>query len=166
MRRLLLALLLTASAFAPAQLIDSGVRPTPIGFSRFHWGFAPNSTVPGVSILRTQEALDAFWSANNGRPGLKGAIAPWKPDFKQGQLIAIVLPKELRFDAWPMVTNVEQVSCWRWHIEVAPTPGTVNPGIGVQVPFVIVRTPFGPNAVDVVIRDPEGKVVETIRTTN
>ncbi len=158
--RLLTALALTANA----QSIHFRLTEDKIPFAVQANGFAPNSSVQGVTILRSQKDFDAFWSANNGMPGLKNAVAPWKLDFKDHQLIAIVLPKHLQFDALPTVTCVETSGNWAWRLEVAPTRGFVRPGSGQMVPYVIVRTPLGPNSLEIVVRDPDGRRLVTLET--
>ncbi len=159
------ALALSAIALtANAQSIHFKLVEERIPFAVQANGFAPNSSVQGVSIIRTQVDLDAFWTANNGLAGLKGTVAPWKIDFKDQQLVAIVMPKSFQFDALPTVTGVETSGRWAWRIDVAPTRGFVRPGSGQMVPYVLVRTPIGPNRLEIVIHDPEGREIFTLNT--
>lgn len=162
--RLATALALSTLALtAHAQSINFKLVPEAIPFAVQANGFAPNSSVQGVSIIRSQKDFDAFWAANNGMAAIKGTIAPWKLDFSEQQLIAVVLPKHFQFDALPTVTCVETSGRRSWRIEVAPTRGFVRQGSGQMVPYVLILTPIGPNSLDITVRDPDGRPVFTLR---
>jgi hypothetical protein len=104
--------------------------------------------------------LNAFWAANNGSVASANESAPWPVDFKCAQVVAIVFPPSFGFDAVPTVAKIENLGC-HWRIHVAPKPGWTGQRMGQFVPFTLVRTPIGPNQLEIVLYDPKGK--ETTR---
>lgn len=152
------------AALSYGQSVIYEFRDNRVPYEVVYTGFAPLTTVTGVSILRSNKDWNGFWAALNGHPGLRNARAPRQYRFKDEQLIAIVLPPNMRYDAKPTVARISERPRGKWRLDVFTLRGTEAQGVGSQVPYVIVRTPKGPDDLDVVLHGRKGDVVLKLRS--
>lgn len=164
MRCTLSLILSLAAVLSYGQSVFYEFRHKRVPYEVVYTGFAPLTSVTGVIVLRSNKDWNAFWAALHGRPGLKNARAPRQYRFHDEQLIAIVLPSNMRYDAKPTVGRILEGPRHTWRIDVTTLRGTAVPGIGSQLPYVVVRTPRGPDDLDVVLHGTNGDIVLKLRS--
>lgn len=164
MRQLVTALILALATIGAAQSTHFDFKQTHVRYATFTQSYSPSSEVTGVTIIRSQKDWNAYWAALHGRSYVKNMVAPTKYDFNKEQLIAITLPQRLGFNALPQVDRITKGQRGVWQIDVSPVLNSGFAGASRWIPYVIVRTPKGPDDLDIVLHGSNGDVVLSTRS--
>jgi hypothetical protein len=158
------AMAAAATALGQSTYFEFGERP--VRHEVAYSGIVPFTGFTGIAIIRTQADMDGLWAKLQGAGvGIK-PVSPLRLNSADEQFIVIVIPAGLAAPSLPSVAALVEVGRENWHMEIVPNQTFRSPGPARIAQALVVRTPRGPDNLDVWIRTQGGSILASLRQAN
>jgi hypothetical protein len=160
------AVAITAAATALGQSTFLGFGERQVRHEVAYCGAVPFTGFTGIAIIRTQADMDGLWARLQGAGiGVK-PVSPLRLNAVDEQFIVVVIPAELTTPNLPSVAALAEVGRASWRMEIVPNRLFRAPGFDRSAQALVVRTPRGPDNLDVWIKAQGSSVLASLRQAN
>jgi hypothetical protein len=158
------ALIVAATVHGQSVIFEFGERQ--VSHQVAYSGVVPNTGFTGIAIVRTQTDMDSLWATLHGTLAGWKTVSPLRLSPKDEQFIVVAIPPEFTSYYLPAVASLVQTGPSHWRMEVAPISPFRGDMFGRPAQVLVVRTPRGPDNLDVWIKTQSGSVLASLKQAN